>query len=44
LHVSFTTALPDINGEIYKPKVAVATNETFRQAKYDSLSRCRTAP
>jgi len=44
MYVSFTTALPDINGEIYKPKVAVATNKTFRQVRYDALSRCRTAP
>jgi hypothetical protein len=38
MHVSFKIALPDKNGEIYKPKVAVATNRTFRQVKYDALS------
>jgi hypothetical protein len=44
MYVSFTTALPDINGEIYKPKVAVATNRTFRQVRYEALSLSLALP
>jgi len=33
MYISFKTALPDKNGEIYKPKVAVATNKTFRKVR-----------
>jgi hypothetical protein len=33
MYMGFKTALPDKNGEIYKPKVAVATNKIFRKIR-----------
>jgi len=39
MYVSFKTALPDKNDEIYKPEVAVATNKTLRKVRCSLLQQ-----